>query len=110
VDRLGKVLPGVLARQRQAGLLTEYRLRLAFREVIGEALAVACEAIEVRGSTVCITTSNPALAHQLRLDAEELIRRLNAESNLTRKVRTIRVRIGRAGASGGGAGPGGSGW
>lgn len=108
MDRLGKVLPRVLARQRQAGLLTEYRLRLAFREVIGETLAVACEAIEVRGSTVCITTSNPALAHQLRLDAEELIRRLNAESKLSRKVRTIRIRIGRTGGSGGG--PEGSGW
>lgn len=87
----------MLARQRHAGLLAEYRLRLAFREVIGETLAAACEAIEVRGGMVCVTTSNPALAHQLRLDAEELIRRLNAESGLTRKVRTIRVRIGRAG-------------
>lgn len=106
MDRLGKVLPGVLARQRHAGLLTEHRLRLAFREVIGETLAVACEVIEVRGSTVSVTTSSPALAHQLRLDADELVRRLNAESKLSRKVRTIRIRIGRAG----GGGPAGTGW
>lgn len=97
MDKLGKVLPRVLARQRHAGLLAEYRLRMAFREVIGETLAAACEAIEVRGGTVCVITSNPALAHQLRLDSEELIRRINAESRLTRRVRTIRVRIGRAG-------------
>jgi Dna[CI] antecedent DciA-like protein len=101
VDRLGKVLPRVLARQRHAGILAEYRLRQAFREVLGEALAAACETIEVRGTTVSVTTANPALAHQLRLDAEELMRRLNAEARLTRQVRVIRVRIGR----GPGAGP-----
>ena len=102
MDRLGKVLPRVLARQRHAGIMAEYRLRLAFRELLGEALAAACETIEVRGSTVSVTTANPALAHQLRLDAEELMRRLNAEGRLTRPVRVIRVRIGRAHGQGGG--------
>jgi hypothetical protein len=97
VDRLGKVLPRVLARQRHTGtIVAEYRLRQAFREVLGEALAGACETIEVRGSVVSITTANPALAHQLRLDAEELMRRVNAESKLAKPVRAIRVRIGRA--------------
>ncbi len=97
MDRLGKVLPRVLARQRHTGaIVAEYRLRQAFREVLGDALAGACESIEVRGSVVSVTTANPALAHQLRLDAEELMRRLNAESKLTKPVRAIRVRIGRA--------------
>ena len=95
MDRLSKVLPKVLARQPRARLLVEYRLRQAFREVLGEQLAAACEAIEVRGGTVSICTANPALAHQLRLDAEELVRRLNAESKLSRQVRQIRVRVGR---------------
>jgi len=95
VDRLGKVLPRVLARQPRASLVAEYRLRQAFREVLGEALASACETIEVRGAIVSVSTANPALAHQLRLDAEELMRRLNAESKLTRPVREIKVRIGR---------------
>jgi hypothetical protein len=95
VDKLGKVLPRVLARQPNSGLLVEYRLRHAFREVLGEALAGACETIEVRGSTLSVTTANPALAHQLRLDSEELMRRLNAESRLRRPVRSIRIRIGR---------------
>ncbi len=101
MDRLGKVLPRVLARQRRTGaIVAEYRLRQAFREVLGEALATACETIEVRGSTVSVTTANPALAHQLRLDTEELMRRLNAESKLTRPVRVIKVRIGRAPGAG----------
>ena len=97
MDRLSKVLPRVLARQRHTGtIVAEYRLRQAFREILGEALAGACETIEVRGSVVSVTTANPALAHQLRLDAEELMRRVNAESKLAKPVRAIRVRIGRA--------------
>ena len=95
MDRLGKVLPRVLAKQPRAGLVAEYRLRQAFREVLGEALAAACETIEVRGSIVSVSTGNPALAHQLRLDAEELMQRLNSRSGYTRPVRSIKVRIGR---------------
>jgi hypothetical protein len=89
------VLPRVLAKQPRAALVAEYRLRQAFREVLGEALAGACETIEVRGSTVSVTTANPALAHQLRLDSEELMSRLNAQAKLSRPVRAIKVRIGR---------------
>ena len=95
MDRLGKVLPRVLAKQPRAALVAEYRLRQAFREVLGEALTAACESIEVRGSTVSVATGNPALAHQLRLDAEELMQRLNAQTRLARPVLAIKVRIGR---------------
>jgi hypothetical protein len=42
-----------------------------------------------------VTTSSPALAHQLRLDSETILRRLK-DMNLGRKVRAIRVRIGRS--------------
>jgi hypothetical protein len=42
-----------------------------------------------------VTTSSPALAHQLRLDAELIIERLNG-LQLGRRVRIIRVRIGRS--------------
>ena len=90
------MLPRVLAKQHRAGLLAEYRLRLAFRTILGDALAEACESIDVRGGTVSVTTANPALAHQLRLDAEELMRRLNAESRLSRPVKVIRVQVGRS--------------
>ena len=95
MDRLGKLLPRVLAKQPRSALVVEYRIRQAFREVLGEDLAEACETIEVRGTVVSVSTANPALAHQLRLDSEELMRRLNAEAKLTRQVREIRVRIGR---------------
>jgi hypothetical protein len=85
----------VLAKQPRPRLLIEYRLRMAFREVLGEGLATACETIEVRGRVLLVSTANPALAHQLRLDSEELIRRLNAASNLSRQIAEIRVRVGR---------------
>lgn len=95
MDKLGKLLPRVLARQPSSGRITEMRLQLAFREILGEELAGACETIEVRGSTVAIVTSSPALAHQLRLDGEDLLRRLNEQASLPRKVRVLRVRTGR---------------
>ena len=85
----------MLSKQPRAALVVEYRLRQAFRDVLGEALAAACETIEVRGSTVSISTGNPALAHQLRLDSEELMARLNARARMTRPVLAIKVRIGR---------------
>jgi hypothetical protein len=103
VDRLSKVLPRVLARQKRAGLLAEYRVRQAFRQVLGESLASACETIEVNGSTVWVTTANPALAHQLRLDAETLVARINAVTRLNRPVRSMNIRVG-SGRGGGRAG------
>ena len=67
----------------------------AFRFVIGTEPALLCDEVELRSGVLVVTTSSPALAHQLRLDAETVISRLNA-MNLGRKVRTLRVRIGRA--------------
>ena len=103
MDRLSKVLPRVLAKQKRAGLLAEYRVRQAFRVILGESLASACETIEVNGSTVWVTTANPALAHQLRLDAETLVARINAVTRMNRPVRSMNIRVGsgRGGARSG---------
>jgi hypothetical protein len=94
VDKLGNLLAKVVSRQPGLAQLAEHRLRIAFRDVVGDSLAAGCESIEVRGTTLSITTSNPALAHQLRLDSERLMQRLNEQSRLTRRVRVIRVRVG----------------
>jgi hypothetical protein len=94
-DRLGDILPRVLARQPDAGRLLEVRLQIAFRAVLGEQLSAQCEEVTVQGSTVWITTANPALAHQLRLDQELLLQRLNEESGLPRRVSRLRVQTGR---------------
>ena len=42
-------------------------------------------------------TPNPALAHQLRHDAERLLKRLNEEGQLPRRIRRLRVQTGRRG-------------
>lgn len=89
----------MLAKQPGAGRIAEGRIQLLFKELIGQDLAAACETVELRGSTLTVVTSNPALAHQLRLDSELLMARLN-EAGGSRKLRAIRVRTGR------GPGPG----
>jgi len=99
VDRIGKLLPKVLARQPWSGRVVEMRARLAFTEILGPAVAAECETMELRGSALTVTTPNPALAHQLRLDEARLLERLNLAS-LGRTIRTLRVRTGRRGASG----------
>ncbi|HLH68773.1 MAG TPA: DUF721 domain-containing protein [Candidatus Dormibacteraeota bacterium] len=96
MDRLADLLPQVLARQPRSGRVAELRIQQVFREVLGEDLATACERIEVHGSAIAVTTGNPALAHQLRLDAGLLLRRLNEECHLAREMRVLRVRVGRA--------------
>jgi hypothetical protein len=95
VDRLVDLLPRVLARQPKGNRVAELRIRQLFRGVLGEELASACDQIEVHGSTIAVTTGNPALAHQLRLDAGFLLQRLNEECRLGREVRMLRVRVGR---------------
>ena len=49
----------------------------AFRALMGPDVAVLCDEVELRSGTLLVTTSNPALAHQLRLDAETILVRLN---------------------------------
>jgi hypothetical protein len=94
VDKLGKILPTVVARQPRSAVFVEVRLRLALAAVLGEELAAGCQAIEVRKSTVWITTHNPDLAHQLRSEREHLIRRLNQETHLRQPVRRLQVEVG----------------
>lgn len=97
MDKLGNILPRVLRRQPGGGRLIGGQVASAFRTVIGPEVAVFCEDVELRSGALLVTTSNPALAHQLRLDAEKILERLNG-LDLGRKVRVLRVRIGRAAA------------
>ena len=71
------------------------RVASAFRTLIGPEPARLCDEVEFRSGVLMVTTSSPALAHQLRLDAETVIKRLNG-MDLGRRVRILRVRIGRS--------------
>jgi len=85
----------VLRRQPDGGRLLGGQVAAAFRSVIGSEPAQLCDEVELRSGVLLVTTSSPALAHQLRLDAELIIERLNG-LQLGRRVRIIRVRIGRS--------------
>lgn len=95
MDKLGNILPRVLRRQPGAARLIGSQFASAFRTVIGPEPANLCDEIEIHSGTLVVTTSSPALAHQLRLDSEAIIGRLNT-LELGRKVRSLRVRIGHS--------------
>lgn len=97
MDRIGKLLPGVVSRQPGSGAVVELRIRLELAEILGPALATQLLEVDLRGGSVTVVTANPALAHQLRLDAALLVERLN-ERSPGRRVRELRVRTGRRGA------------
>jgi hypothetical protein len=95
VDKLGNILPRVLRRQPGGARLMGSQVASAFRGVIGTEPAQLCDEVELRSGVLVVTTSSPALAHQLRLDAETIVARLNS-LELGRKVRSLRVRIGHS--------------
>ena len=49
----------------------------AFMTLLGPDVARLCDEVELRSGTLLVTTSSPALAHQLRLDAQTILGRLN---------------------------------
>lgn len=95
MDKLGNILPRVLRRQPGAARLIGTQVASAFRTVIGAEPARLCDEIELHSGMLVVTTSSPALAHQLRLDSEAIIGRLN-NLELGSRVRSIRVRIGHS--------------
>jgi hypothetical protein len=91
---LGNILPGIVRRQPGGTRLLGAQVAVAFRSLMGPEVARLCDEVDFRGGVLLVTTSSPALAHQLRLDAETIMARLN-QPELGRKVRAVRVRIGR---------------
>ncbi len=95
MDKLGNILPTVLRKQPGGGRMLGTRVAAEFRAIIGPEPARLCEDVELKSGVLVVTTSSPALAHQLRLDAETVVRRLN-DLDLGRRVSSLRVRIGRS--------------
>ena len=94
MDKLGNILPRILRKQPGGARLLGTQVAAAFKALLGPDVAPLCDTVEFKAGTLLVTTSSPALAHQLRLDAETILTRLN-RPDLGRKVRTLRVRIGR---------------
>ncbi|HEV2416055.1 MAG TPA: DUF721 domain-containing protein [Candidatus Dormibacteraeota bacterium] len=95
MDKLGNILPRIVRKQPGGARLMGMQVAAAFRVLLGPEVARLCDEVELRSRTLLVTTSSPALAHQLRLDAETILARLN-RPDLGREVRTLRVRIGRS--------------
>ena len=95
MDKLGNILPKIVRRQPGGARLLGTQVASAFKALLGPDVAPLCDSVELRSGTLLVTTSSPALAHQLRLDAETILGRLN-RPDLGRKVRMLRVRIGRS--------------
>lgn len=98
MDKLGNILPKIVRRQPGGARLMGMQVAIAFRVMVGPDVARLCDEVELKSGTLLVTTSSPALAHQLRLDAEVILARLN-RPDLGRKVRVLRVRIGRSGGA-----------
>ena len=98
MDKLGNILPRILRRQPGGNRLLGMQVATAYRSIIGPDVSGLCDEVELRSGTLLVTTSSPALAHQLRLDAETIMDRLN-HLDTGRRVRVLRVRIGRAGVT-----------
>lgn len=94
MDKLGNILPRIVRKQPGGSRLLGAQVAAAFRSLMGPDVAGLCDEVEFRGGILLVTTSSPALAHQLRLDAETIMARLN-QPELGRTIRTVRVRIGR---------------
>lgn len=95
MDKLGNILPRIVRRQPGGARLMGMQVAAAFRALLGPDVARLCDEVELRSGTLLVSTSSPALAHQLRLDADAILARLN-RPDLGRKVRVLRVRIGRS--------------
>ena len=93
MDKLGNILPKILRRQPGGARLLGAQVAVAFRAILGPEVAPLCDQVELHSGTLVVTTSSPALAHQLRLDSETIVARLN-RAELGRWVRVLRVRIG----------------
>ena len=94
MDKLGNILPRIIRKQPGGHRLMGSQVAAAFRSLLGPDIAPLCDEVELKAGTLLVSTSSPALAHQLRLDAESILTRLN-RPELGRKVTTLRVRIGR---------------
>ena len=93
MDKLGNILPRIVRKQPGGARLLGGQVAGAFRALLGSDVANLCDTVELRSGTLIVTTSSPALAHQLRLDAPTILTRLN-RPELGRKVTALRVRIG----------------
>ena len=75
--RVDQLLDTALRGLGVAGQVRELQLQAIFAEVVGPALASMCTAVSLEKGRLVIATTHSALAHQLQMEAPDLIAALN---------------------------------
>ncbi len=88
---VGDALPRALKSLGISRRTREAQALWLWPQVIGSTLARESRALKLTGGTLWVTTSSPALAHQLHLERSMLIERLNQGIGVP-TVREIRFR------------------
>jgi len=76
-QRVDRLLEPALRALGVAGKVRELQLQAIFAEVVGPALAPLCTAVALERGRLVIATTHSALAHQLQMEAPDLIVALN---------------------------------
>lgn len=89
--KLGDALPATIRSLGIARRTREAQALWLWPDVIGAELAAETTALKLTGGTLWVTASSTPLAHQLHLERQRLIDRLNARIGVP-VVRDIRFR------------------
>ena len=88
-DRIGDLIDPALRNLGVRGRVREEQLRVALAGIVGASLATLCRAERLDHGALLIATANSALAHQLQMDAPQVIAALNERLG-TPAVRRLR--------------------
>jgi predicted nucleic acid-binding Zn ribbon protein len=101
LSALAPALEEYLARTEGRTRVKERLAALVWPECVGDFYAERTEVTRVHRGIMYVCCNSPALAHQLSLDAGEVVRRINAELDgaYVREIRPATTRRGRSAAS-----------
>ena len=88
-DRVSDILDPALRGLGVRGRVREEQVRRALGDIVGPALAQLCRAERLERGTLLIATASTALAHQLQMEAPQIIAALNEALGL-QAVRRLR--------------------
>ena len=75
---LADLLDPTLKKMGIQGAVRDAQIAEVFAEVVGAALSPMCNALRVDGKALVISCVNPALAHQLQMEAPKIIGAVNS--------------------------------
>ena len=97
VAPIGAALDNLVSRSEGRTRVRERLAALVWRDAVGDFYAERTRVNKVRHAIMWVWCDSPALAHQLSLDAKEIIRRINTELSgpVVKEIRTSTLRRGK---------------